>query len=137
LNQALNQIESFGENENFDIVLAQITDVWDGVCEIRFEISDEMRIELRASSSVAVCVLEVIREATSNAIKHGGATEILVSVKPTSRDSLLLVEILNNGKLPDAESEAGYGSQLLSEVTYSWSIGEKNGRTLVRAKLAR
>jgi signal transduction histidine kinase len=137
LNQALNQIESFGENENFDIVLAQIADVWDGVCEIRFEINEQMRVELRAASSVAVCVLEVIREATSNAIKHGGATEILVSVKPASRDSLLLVEILNNGKLPDTESEAGYGSQLLSEVTYSWSIGEKNGRTLVRAKLAR
>lgn len=137
LNQALNQLESFGENENFDIVLAQITDVWDGICDIRFEISEQMRVELRSASSVAVCVLEVIREATSNAIKHGGATDIVVSVKPTSRESLLLVEILNNGKLPDAESEAGYGSQLLSEVTYSWSIGEKNGRTLVRAKLAR
>lgn len=137
LNQALNKLESFGENENFDIVLAQIADVWNGVCEIRFEISEEIRVELRASSSVAVCVLEVIREATSNAIKHGGANEILVSVKPGSRSNLILVEITNNGRLPESESEAGYGSQLLSEITYSWSIGQQNGKTVLRAKLAR
>ena len=137
LYQALNKLESFGEKENFDIVLAQIADVWNGVCEIRFEISEQIRVELRAASSVAVCVLEVIREATSNAIKHGGATEILVSVKPASRSGLILVEISNNGSLPEAQAEAGYGSQLLSEITYSWSIGQQNGKTVLRAKLAR
>lgn len=137
LNQALNKLESFGENENFDIVLAQIADVWNGVCDVRFEISEQLRVELRAASSVAVCVLEVIREATSNAIKHGGATEVLVSVRPSSRENLLQVEISNNGSLPEAEAEAGYGSQLLSEVTYSWSIGQKNGKTVLQAKLAR
>jgi signal transduction histidine kinase len=137
LNQALNKLESFGETENFDIVLAQISDVWNGVCDIQFEISEQMRVELRGTSSVAVCVLEVIREGISNAIKHGGATDIHVLVKPASREGLILVEISNNGRLPDADSEAGYGSQFLSEITYSWSIGTTHGRTLLRAKLAR
>lgn len=137
LNQALNKLESFGENENFDIVLAQIADVWNGVCEIHFDISEQMRIELRAASSVAVCVLEVIREGISNAIKHGGATDIKVSVKPASRESLVLVEISNNGKLPEVETEAGYGSQFLTEITYSWSMGSRDGRTVLKAKLAR
>lgn len=137
LNVALNKIESFGESENFEIVLAQIADVWDGVCKIQFEISDQMRAELRQSSSVAVCVLEVIREGVTNAVKHGNASEISVLVEPDQRPNLISVELINNGTVPEAQADNGYGSQLLNEVTYDWSIAAEAGKTRLIAKLAR
>ena len=101
-------------------VLAQIVDVWQGSCEIYVNISKPVYQVTKKSPLLGEAVAEVLREAISNAIKHGAAGEIEVEARLSK--NLIVLSILNNGKAPVNRSGNGFGSKLYSELTHSWSL---------------
>ena len=135
LTTAMNKIESFGETENFDLVLSQIQDLWMGVCDVEYEISEQDRIRLRGAASAAICVLEVIREGVSNAVKHGDAKRAIVKLSTSSNPEMVEVTVSNDGKPMTDKTRSGYGAEILDEICFSWSLQSKGQWTELSAKV--
>jgi nitrate/nitrite-specific signal transduction histidine kinase len=115
-------------------VVREIIDVWSGVCEIYFNLPKAVYDITKNSPNVAESFVEIIREATSNAIKHGGATEIEVNARLA--DGVIRLEVLNNGKPPTKkEASTGYGTQILNELALNWSLDSFETKTQFRAEI--
>lgn len=63
--------------------------------------------ELPKEEKIMALLLEIVREATTNAVRHGFATKILVDVK--KKKSKYYFTISNNGHLTDKEIVFGSG----------------------------
>ena len=116
-------------------VVREIIDVWSGVCEIYFNVPKNVYDSLKRSTNAAESFVEVIREAISNAIKHGGATEIEVTAR--LEKGLIGLQVLNNGKAPTKkEASTGYGTQILTELALGWTLDvTADGRVLFIAEI--
>lgn len=122
------------ESPNLREVLRQIVDVWSGTCEIYLNISKEVLKISKKNALLGEALIEVLREAISNAIKHGQATEI--EVDAVLNGSLVEIAITNNGKAPVNKAGKGFGSKLYDELTHSWELTEKqDGRTVFGATI--
>ena len=122
------------EATNLRDVLRQIVDVWAGTCEIYLNISKNVLQSAKNNPLLAEALVEVLREAVSNAIKHGQATEIEVEAKVSGE--VIEVSILNNGKAPVNQAGNGFGSKLYDELTHSWGLNETaDGRTRFSATI--
>ena len=64
---------------------------------------------------------EIAKEAISNAVRHGDATEATVLID-REQDDVLRIEITNNGSPPDPKRGSGIGSEMLDEVCISWRL---------------
>ncbi len=116
-------------------VVREIIDVWSGVCEIYFNVPKIVYDSLKKSTNAAESFVEVIREAISNAIKHGGANEVEVTAK--LEKGLIKLQVLNNGKAPTKkEASTGYGTQILNELALNWTLeSTSENKTLFRAEI--
>jgi signal transduction histidine kinase len=116
-------------------VIQEIIEVWSGVCTIYSTVPKSVHQVTNKNVNAAESFAEVIREAVSNAVKHGGADEIEISAKLVG--GVIDLQIVNNGKPPtEKQAITGYGTQILNELTLSWSlakIGEK--KTLFSAEI--
>ncbi|MFM5968864.1 MAG: hypothetical protein ACKOQ8_07510, partial [Micrococcales bacterium] len=86
------------EGEDFAETLNQIVSLWRGCCEISVFTTDECSQALYADRNAAACVVEVVQEAISNAIKHGRASNASVMISLVS-PKLAEVRVRNDGKL--------------------------------------
>ncbi len=130
------EVLKFESLEKTDLrdVLTQIVDVWAGTCEIYPVISKSVYQAIRKRPLLGEAVSEILREAISNAIKHGAATEIEVDAKISH--NLIVLSILNNGKAPVNRAGTGFGSKLYAELTHTWALDRiEDGRTRFNATI--
>ena len=134
--EAALEVLKFDSIETVDLreVLNQIVEVWSGTCEIFVTLSKNVYQVARKSSVLNEAVAEVLREAVSNAIKHGQATEIEIDAKVSGK--LIELSIVNNGKAPVNKSGKGFGSKLYEDLTLGWQLSElTDGRTKLGATI--
>ena len=118
--RASNAISSFGDNEiKLEESLKEISDLWQGVCDVDFDFSQDLINSIPNDSVTAHCINEIVKECVSNAIRHGQASKVTVSFFD-SQDGSISISVTNNGEA-QISSEHGVGSQMLDEVTMSWS----------------
>lgn len=133
---ALAKLDGSNMIEPFASVLAQIQEVWEGVCDVATgEISDQVMQILEANPTAASCSLEIIREAVSNAVKHGGANKIQISVELAS-EGFVEIQVSNNGKPVSEGRSVGYGSEILDEVAFEWALQNEDERVVLKALVA-
>lgn len=133
---AISKLESGEGAETFVDVLHQIRDVWEGAVEIELpEITPEILAQLESNQVASACAAEVVREAVSNAVKHGKAEHVVIALEPTS-PHLLGITVTNDGQPLPAEIEAGYGSTILDEVAFTWQLENRGGYTVLGAAIA-
>jgi two-component sensor histidine kinase len=77
----------------------------------------------------------VVREAISNAVKHGEAKNAQIKIS-LERSRLIRVVIENDGIPASQGAKTGFGSDFLDEVAYSWSLKSAAGTTILKAKIA-
>jgi len=114
--------------------LVQIVELWQDACDIQLSLEAGAEEALAQSSVTAECTLETVREAISNAIKHGSAKQINVSIE-TLNSNLLKVTVDNDGTSAHDDFVVGYGSQLLNEITHSWSLKQVGQLTVFEAEV--
>jgi signal transduction histidine kinase len=136
VSEALAKLEAVESSETLDSVVEQMQEVWGGVLEISMgELTPEVKASLEANPTATNCVLEVIREGVGNAARHGAAKNAAISIACNGKD-LLEVLVTNDGQPIAGEAEPGFGSQILDEVAYSWSLTSAENRTILRALVA-
>lgn len=110
-------------------LLDDLIDFWAGVCDVDVDITKELD-EIVSSDPIAVqCIIEVIRESISNAVKHDSSEEATVrlSISHSGLVDLLVTHPVNVQKSGlNKEVNPGYGSQLYEELALSWSLTENS-----------
>lgn len=133
---AISKLESVEGAETFSDVLHQIQLVWAGAVEVELpSISPDISARLEANHVASACAAEVVREAVSNAVKHGRAEHIVIGVEMTG-PHLLGITVTNDGQPMPADVEAGYGTTIMDEVAFSWQLENRGGYTVLGATIA-
>ena len=128
-------ISKFGRNDiKLEESLKEIRELWHGVCEITFDYSGDLIDSVPNNSVSAHCINEIVKECVSNAIRHGQATEVKVSLSDPT-DGSITISITNNGD-DEVSSQRGVGSLMLEEITMNWSRQVSDSGVQVLAKVA-
>lgn len=116
--------------------LKDLEETWRGIAEFDFEFSPEAKHELAKSSTLRFATNEILREATSNAVKHSNATRITMVLTVESGE--LKICVSNNGSNPVKSKQKSLGSQMLDELTTNWSlkVDKKTSQVALKANLA-
>ena len=120
----LDTAETSLDAQSVESLLNEMSDHWSGICDLTFSFGGGVCTLVNANSTLKAAVVEVVREAVNNAVKHGEADEADISITSSAPGSVS-IEVRNRiySKLETAESKTrGYGSQLLDQITDSWSI---------------
>jgi signal transduction histidine kinase len=106
---------SYLEGESFEQVLADISEVWEDTCKIEYHIQPQAQQALE-QQGLARSTIEVVREATTNAIKHGKAKNIKVTITQSGQ---LLELIVDNDGQELVSNTQGLGTSVISDLTHS------------------
>ncbi len=101
--------------------IARKCNLWDGLCEIHCDISESLR---DVTGVVADKVGRIIEEAISNAIRHGGATQIHISVHDNIPE-IISITVADNGIGPQGGPQ-GLGSDIISRYSSNTNVLSKN-----------
>lgn len=108
-------------------VVAHVTEVWAGVCDITCEVADDLEDALLLAPISREAVAEVITEGVQNAVRHGGATRVQLSLHLDG--PCMHLTLRDNGR--ESSGIDGLGSRLLNEVCVSWKrVAEDEGTSL-------
>ena len=108
-----------------------LASIWEGTCVITWQVTPEATAALNSSPTASECTLEVVVEAVQNSIRHGKATEVVVSV--TTTGDRLNVDVSDNGQLIDGV--AGLGSRMMDELCVRWARVPLGSGTQLSAEL--
>ena len=116
--------------------LKDLEETWRGIAVFEFEFSSEAKLELAKSPTLRFATNEILREATSNAVKHSNATHITIELTVESGE--LKVCVTNNGSKPVKSKHKSLGSQMLDELTTNWSlkVDKKTSQVQLKANVA-
>ncbi|MEY5004761.1 MAG: hypothetical protein RLZZ594_791, partial [Actinomycetota bacterium] len=99
--------------------LAELQSVWRGIVTIKINITERATKALMGNNAACVCVNEIIKEAVSNAVRHGQAKTITIEVDREGQQALH-IKVSNDGLPIKQRPKAGVGSRLIKELTTSW-----------------
>jgi signal transduction histidine kinase len=113
--------------------LRELTQLWRGVCEISWDETDHVFTLIDNDPVCARLCAEIIVELCTNAIKHGNAKFIDLSVTQVN-ERIISVTVSNDGDGLKQES-GGFGSSLLEQSCLSWDGVDIDGITRVTVKV--
>jgi hypothetical protein len=121
-------------NYSFDQAQWEVSKIWAGTIEIKWNLAPQALEALKKNPATSECLAEVLREAVSNASKHGKAT--MVEIKLSSSRSKVSIEAVDNGHFIHTGKTHVLGSKLLDDVCKSWTLDpEPSGGTKLSAEL--
>ncbi len=109
--------------------------VWGPKVTIEYASDETATTSLNANPVAQSCAIEVVREGVNNAIKHGGATHIAIEVFKVE-SPLIDITVSNNAPLRQENTNPGFGSSVLDDLTHDWHLAWLDGRTTLWASVA-
>jgi two-component sensor histidine kinase len=122
------------EDPDFIDFLSSLRQLWRGLCEISVNDLGETITRIDESPSTAAAVIEIVREAVGNAVRHGSATTVSITID-SEDERLLKVVIVDNGSGIADDAIAGLGSELFDSLTFRWSRSSSTRGTEVQAEI--
>jgi len=113
--------------------LADLSEFWEGVASIRWRLTPAAKRALTRHPVTSATAIELIREACSNAVRHGRAKQIRVNVEVSKDQTKLHINVKNDGVLVKLSTKPGLGTKLLDELALSWGLTSENGSTVLEA----
>ncbi len=116
-------------------VLADIASVWSSSCRVIWQVDAVVGPLVVSDRDAIRCLGEIAREGVSNSIRHGSATvvDILIDVPADEIPGVIRVRISDDGLGMASPSIPGYGSEMLDELTLSWTRVSETDGTLLTA----
>jgi signal transduction histidine kinase len=143
LSEVLKEIEtaisSIGANpgsvEDLISVLEKVKENWAAVAEIAISIDSDDVSTIDQDPLSKIALFDVVPELVFNAVKHGQATHIKVSIYFID-DRTIRLDVLDNGSQGLLESRVGLGTKILDESAISWLRERRDNQTLTSANFA-
>lgn len=124
------------ELPSFDRFYSDTVALWDGVASISIDASADALRAMESDTFGLAAVVEVVREGIGNAVRHAKAKNIEVGLRLISEDNPCLeVVVLNDGEPRATDSQSGFGSKTIEEVSSSWGLAGDEGKTRLWAKV--
>jgi len=120
-------------NTSLAHVLADTQEVWEGVTDITTDVSAETLAILDVQPTASYAVSELLREAVSNAVKHGSAHRITVSLTVDPHNRTAHLSVTNDGVPPSPDAVPGLGSTLFDELCIEWALQATSRGVVVTA----
>jgi len=127
--------EPFTSDTDVVQVMADLSELWSGVVEITYQVSPGDLAHIKTDRSASYALGELIREACSNATRHGKAKSISIVVHRVDGGRAVELTVDNDGHPLSKEPRPGIGSQLFDEQTLSWSRVQVGETVRVVAKI--
>jgi signal transduction histidine kinase len=106
---------------SLDIAFARVIGTWEGICSVSMQISEQDVSHLQADPLASATVVDIVTEAVSNAVRHGGASAVTVLMR-VDDDGIAALEITDDGRPATSHpASTGLGTTVLDECTLSWS----------------
>ena len=118
---------------NLRRALEELVELWDEVVRITVAMDDRTTERVEQDSFASTTLIELILEACGNAIRHGQAKNIRVSVSVVKADDSIQLTVENDGKPLTAEPTSGLGSQFFDEMCLEWSRVQSGEVVLLEA----
>jgi signal transduction histidine kinase len=120
----------------FAPAIIEIISTWQGVCDIDVQIQPEVKKLVSKDPRLSMCVNEIVKEAISNAVRHGDARTAQVSLR-IADDGVLDLRVANDGREPKLGGRRGLGGELFDELTVDWSLDfdSATDQTILSAQL--
>lgn len=112
--------ESLSAPRQIDVAAAlrEVTSTWDGSCDVLITMTPECVHRIEGDPVAAAAIVDVVTEATTNAVRHGSASRILIDI--VDDDDSVIVTATNNGHVLPAEHVPGLGTEVLEHVSIRW-----------------
>ena len=117
------------------LILDSIVQVWRSNLQIALNYSVETISRLKFDAVATFAVIEIVREAISNAVKHGNSTKIRIDLA-IDLDANLRIEVLNNGLTFTKPKTPGFGLVVFDELTRKWNIANTDEGVCLTATVA-
>lgn len=114
--------------------ISDLIELWQGVCEVKVSINEELLKSISANQVTSYCINEIVKESVTNAIRHGKARLVEISFQDLN-DGSIQIEVKNNGET-NLLGSPGVGSQILDEITMNWSRESFGDEVRVTAQVA-
>jgi signal transduction histidine kinase len=98
--------------------LQDTVDTWRGIADVQIRAVSADLERVGADSVCSTVVQSIVQDSVSNAVRHGGATEIQVALS-CHADSVELT-ITSDGRLPRGLNRPGFGTAQLEACAVSW-----------------
>lgn len=121
-------LSSIGSAQKVDlqIELDQLSQFWDGICDLRVSIEKEVLAATRDDSTLASNAFEVVSEAVANAMKHAEAKQVFVELSVIAGQ--LQVRVINEvAKTHINSASGGIGSRVFDQNCRSWRVEQNDG----------
>jgi signal transduction histidine kinase len=105
----------------FEKSLLELQQTWSGICSVETKVDPEVLTALAGLADARLITNEVVKEAVSNAVKHGGATQATINLS-LSADREILVNVSNNGAAPRPGAGAGIGTSIFDAVCLNYEL---------------
>lgn len=115
--------------------LAATTATWRPVAEIVIECADSTARQLQLDQVCAEMTVDVVVEAVSNAVRHGGARQLKVTVH-APQGGVVSAEVVDDGQGRDEIAEPGLGTAMLDACALAWGFRQQMGWHVVWFELA-
>lgn len=101
--------------------LSAIQDIWRGIADVTIRLDPPSEQLLNADGEFCRTAVLIIEEATTNAVRHGSATEINIILASNEVAGDLSIRCVDNGVGPDG-NHTGLGTTLLESSARAWSL---------------
>lgn len=141
LDQALQAIDLDASAAGvLDHGLREVTNLWSPIAGVDVLMSEGAAASLDAQPDRSAACLEIVRETVGNAVRHGGARHVLVTID-VDEAGLVVIRVRDDGAgLGEATTSGrahGLGSAMMNEVCLRWSrVDAPGGGVSVVAVLA-
>lgn len=105
----------------FAAAIKELIETWQGVCDVKIEANVRLKKILANDTPLCMCLNEILKEAISNAVRHGDASKANIKLTET-KTGIVEVIVSNDGTRPVANKRKGLGSSMLDELTLDWQL---------------
>ena len=134
IRESLNRLDQsdYLDGSSFERLVDDLKVLWEGTLKIEINTGRKASSLLEKDEGIARCVFEVLREAVTNAVKHGEAS--LVRMQVNASELGVQLEIWNNGT-PIADLGEAAGMKLLEQLRAWHELENVEDGVLLRTEI--
>jgi two-component sensor histidine kinase len=114
-------IQGNTDNQNLEFNISEIRSVWEGICEVEFEVSQQVFDKAHSDPIINQVINEILKELVSNAVRHGNASKVQIRLTLESPLELQIVAY-NDGTKPVKDRVESVGSRMLEAFCLDRSL---------------
>lgn len=114
-------LETDERTRDWRATLKRILKVWDYSVTVSVRIDDAAASRLDADPIAAHALVSVVREAVTNAVRHGQARSIDIVVE-LERDDLVHLDVIDDGTDQHEPRPPGIGSRTMTAACHEWHL---------------